>query len=194
MNKIAYIKYSQKEANQKIWNSLMNKYELLKKKNTVLAYLWFLIACIFFDFVAIFSWISFFTLLFKDIQFTPHYMRTVLEYNKMNSEEKKEYLDKQFSEYKNRVSYGNFSTKKQNQINATFDLLYKENTDKFYKTPVLQLIQQPETTIKDFKSTLNKAQIEALIECINKIKVLETTIELLVLYNKLIERDSYNGK
>lgn len=89
MNKLAYIKYSQKEANQKIWNSLMDKYELLKKKNSFLAHLWVPLACILFGFVAIFSWISFLTLLFKDIQFTPHYMRTVIKYNNMSKEEEK---------------------------------------------------------------------------------------------------------
>ena len=29
---LAYVRYSQKEANRKIWNYLMGKYELLKKK------------------------------------------------------------------------------------------------------------------------------------------------------------------
>ncbi len=178
MKKLAYIKYSQKEANQKIWNSLMNKYELLKKKNTFFAYLWFPVACIILGFVAVFSWISFLTLLFKDIQFTPHYMRTVIEYNEMDNEQEKEYLEKQFSEYKNRVSYGNLSTEKQSQINTTFDLLFKENTDKFDKTPVPQPIQLPEITIKDFRSTLNETQIEILMECINEIKVLESDVTI----------------
>jgi len=178
MNKLAYIKYSQKEANQKIWNSLMNRYELLKKKNALLAYLWFPVVCILFGFVALFSWISFFTLLLKYNRFTPHYLRTVIEYNNMSKEEEKEYLDKQYLDYKNRLSYGNLSTEKQNQINATFDLLYQENRDKFDKITVSQPIQQPEITIKDFKSTLNEKQIEILVECINKIKVLETTVTL----------------
>lgn len=179
MNKLAYIKYSQKEANQKIWSSLMNKYELLKKKNTFLAHLWFPLACILFGFVAILSWISFLTLLFKDIQFTPHYMRTVIEYNNMSKEEEKEYLDQQFSVYKNRVSYGNLSTEKQSQINTTFDLLFKVNTNKFDKVrePELQALQ-PEIIIKDFKSTLNEKQIEILVECINKIKVLDTVMTI----------------
>lgn len=179
MNKLAYIKYSQKEANQNIWNSLMNRYELLKKKNTLLAYLWFPVACILFGFVAVFSWISFFTLLLKDIRFTPHYLRTVIEYNNMSKEEEKEYLDKQFTDYKNRVSYGNFSMEKQNQINATFDLLYKENEDKFDMTPTPPPpIQQTEITTKDFKSSLNDAQIKILVKCFNEIKVLESDVTI----------------
>lgn len=52
-------------------------------------------------------------------------MRNVIEYNNMSKEVEKEYLDQQFSEYKNQVSYGNLSTEKQSQINATFDLLLK---------------------------------------------------------------------
>ncbi len=173
MKKLAYINYSQKEANQKIWNSLMNKYELLKKKNTFFAYLWFPVACVILGFVAIFSWMSFLTLLFKDIQFTPHYMRTVIEYNEMNNKEEKEYLDEQFSEYKNRVSYGNLSTEKQSQINATFDLLYKENADKFERT--INSYQQ-EIINKTFKSTLNDSQINIIVECMNKINVLEAVV------------------
>lgn len=173
MKKLAYIKYSQKEANQKIWNSLMNKYELLKKKNTFFAYLWLPVACVIFGFVAIFSWISFLTLLFKDIQFTPHYMRTVIEYNKMDNKEEKEYLDKQFSEYKNRVSYGNLLTEKQSQINATFDLLYKENADKLEQTLNLH---QTDAINKTFKSTLNDSQINIIVECMNKTNVFEAVV------------------
>lgn len=175
MNKFAYIRYSQKEANRKIWNSLMGRYKSLKKRNAFLAYLWLPFACIIFGFIAIFSWFNSLTLLFKDIQFTPHYMRTVIKYNDMNKDEEKEYLDQQFSEYKNRVSYGNLSTEKQNQINATFELLYKENSDKFGAIPALEP-PQSEIIIKDFKSTLNAKQIEILTECINKIRVLETTM------------------
>jgi len=96
----------------------------------------------------------------------------------MDKDEEKEYLDKQILDYKNRVSYGNFSTEKQNQVSATFDLLYKENADKFDKTPAPPPVQQPEITIKDFKSTLNEKQIEILVECINKIKVLESDVTI----------------
>lgn len=175
MNKLAYIKYSQRQANRKIWHSLMDRYELLKKKNKILAYLWFPAACIIFGVVSVVSFIHKLTMYFKDIRFTPHYMRTVIEYNKMSKEEEKEYLDKQFSDYKNRVSYGNLSSKKQNRINATFELLYKKNLDKFDKTPISQS-EQLEPIIKDFRPTLNEKQIEVLVECINKVKVLEIDI------------------
>ncbi|QIK55716.1 hypothetical protein G7051_15710 [Dysgonomonas sp. HDW5B] len=173
MKKLTYINISQKEANRKIWNSLMDKYVLLKEKNIILAYLWFPIACILFGFVAMFSWLNLLTLLFKDIQFYPHYMRTVIEYNKMDKEEEKEYLDKQYSDYKNRVSYGNLTIDAQSQINATFELLYKKNADKFQK---ITISQQPEIINKNFKSTLNDKQVEIVVECMNKINVLEIAV------------------
>lgn len=87
MNKLAYIKYSQKEANRKIWNYLMDKYELLKKKCILLTYLWFPIACITFGFVAVFSWISSLILFRKKVHFTPHYLRVCIEMANMNQEE-----------------------------------------------------------------------------------------------------------
>lgn len=130
MNKLAYINYTSKEANRKIWDSLMGKYKLLKKENTTLAYLWFPFACIIFGFVAILSWISFFTLLFKDIRFTPHYLKTSIEISGMNQEEIIQYLDSQYSDYKTKLSFGNITLEKQKQIEATFDILYDQ-----YKRP-----------------------------------------------------------
>ena len=126
MNKLAYIKYSQKEANQKIWNSLVDIYELLKKKNIILAYLSFPFICLVFSFVFVFSWISFFTLLFKDIRFTPHYLKTSIETSNMTQKEIIKYLDSQFSDYKTKVSYKNISLAKQKSIEATFDILYSQ--------------------------------------------------------------------
>lgn len=163
MNKLAYIKYSQKEANQKIWNSLMNKYELLKKKNTVFAYLWFPFACILFGFVAIFSWISFLTLLFKDISFTPHYLKTSIETSGMSQEVIIQYLDTQYSNYKTKLSFGNISLEKQKQIEATFDILYKRykipESDKKHEEVISNFaaIQQTlQTSEKDIDENLNE--------------------------------------
>lgn len=130
MNKLAYINYTSKKTNRKIWDSLMGKYKLLKKENTTLAYLWFPFACIIFGFVGIFSWISFFTLLFKNIRFTPHYLKASIDISGMNLDEIIQYLDFQYSDYKNRLSYGNIPSAKQKQIEATFDILYDQ-----YKRP-----------------------------------------------------------
>lgn len=130
MNKLAYIKYSHKEANHKIWNSLMGKYELLKKKNVALAYLWFPIACIVFGFVAVCSWVSCLILLSKNVRFTPHYLKASIDTSGMNPNETIKYLDTQYSDYKNKLSYGNIPLAKQKQIEATFDILYNQ-----YKLP-----------------------------------------------------------
>lgn len=126
MNKLAYITYSQKEANRKIWNSLMSKYELLKKKNSALAYVWFPLACVLFGFIAVFSWLSSLSLFFKDIRFTPHYIQTVIDYNKMTDQEANTYLDSHLLEYKKRLSYGNISVKEKNSVDATFETLYNK--------------------------------------------------------------------
>lgn len=126
MNKLAYINYSQKESNRKIWDSLMNRYELLKKKNAIIAFLWFPFACIIFGFVALFSWLNSFILLFKDIRFTPHYLKVSIETSRMNQGEIIEYLNNQYSDCKNKLSYGNISLAKQKQTEATFDILYNQ--------------------------------------------------------------------
>jgi hypothetical protein len=151
MNKLAYIRYSQKEANQKIWHSLMDKYKLLKKKNTIIAFLWFFIACIVFGFVAIFSWISFLTLLFKDISFTPHYLRTSIETSDMSQEEIIQYLDTQYSDYKTKLSFGNIPLEKQKQIEATFEIMYKQ-----YK--IVESDKKHEEIISNFQKTNQEVQ------------------------------------
>ncbi len=130
MNKLAYVIYSQKEANRKIWNYLMDKYELLKKKSIVLAYLWLPIACIVFGIVAVVSWISSLILFRKKVRFTPHYLRACIETANMSQEQTIAFLDDEFSVYKNKLSYGNIASAKQKQIEAAFDILYKQ-----YKFP-----------------------------------------------------------
>lgn len=130
MNKLAYVIYSQKEANRKIWNYLMGKYELPKKKSIVLAYLWLPIACIVFGIVAVVSWISSLVLFRKKVRFTPHYLRACIETANMSQEQTIAFLDDEFSVYKNKLSYGNIPLVKQKQIEATFDILYNQ-----YKRP-----------------------------------------------------------
>ena len=127
MNKLAYVIYSQKEANRKIWNYLMGKYELLKKKSIVLAYSGLPIACIVFGIVAVVSWISSLILLRKKVRFTPHYLRACIETANMNKEQTIAFLDDEFSVYKNKLSYGNIPSAKQKQIEVTFDILYHQH-------------------------------------------------------------------
>lgn len=130
MKKSTYIKTAQQAANQKLWDSLMEKYMLLKKKNKTLAYLWFPVACIIFGVVSVVSFIHRLTMYFKDIRFTPHYMQTFIEHNNMNLEQANEYLNTKLSEYKKSLSYGNFSPKERDSIDTTFELLFKK-----YKLP-----------------------------------------------------------
>jgi len=44
----------------------------------------------------------------------------------MTTEQANQFLDTQFADYKNRLSYGNISLKEQKQIEATFELLFSE--------------------------------------------------------------------
>lgn len=148
MNKLAYVIYFQKEANRKIWNYLMGKYELLKKKSIVLAYLWLPIACIVFGIVAVVSWISSLVLFRKKVRFTPHYFRACIETVNMSQEQTIAFLDDEFSVYKNKLSYGNIPSAKQKQIEATFDILYDQ-----YRHP--ESDKKHEEIISDF-STLHQ--------------------------------------
>lgn len=59
-------------------------------------------------------------MLFQDIRFTPHYMKTIIEYNNMSALQANEYLDSQLFEYKKRLSYGNISINQKNSIDTTF--------------------------------------------------------------------------
>ena len=126
MNKIDYIRLSHSSANQKIWDAITEKFVALKQKNRFTAILWVIGASIAFGFIAVFSWFSFLTVMFKDIRFSQHYLRTVITTQNMTIEQTNQFLDTQLADYKNRLSYGNILMKKQKQIEATFELLYKE--------------------------------------------------------------------
>ena len=126
MKKLDYIRISHSMANQKIWDAIIEKYIALKQQSRFMSFLWIILASIVFGFVAVFSWFSSLTILFKDIRFTQHYLRTVINIQSMTTEQAMNYLDSCLSEYKNRLSYGNISLKNQKQIEATFELLYSE--------------------------------------------------------------------
>jgi len=126
MNKIEYIRLSHSLANHKIWDSITEKFVTLKQKNRLVALLWIIGASIVYGFIAVFSWFSFLTVLFKDIRFSQHYLRTVITDRNMTTEQVNQFLNTQYADFKNRLSYGNFSMKEQKQIEATFELLYSE--------------------------------------------------------------------
>jgi hypothetical protein len=116
MQKITYINLSHSEANRKIWSFLIEKYKSIKQCNKPLACFWLFVACIAFGFIAIFSWFAYLTVLFQDIRFTPHYLRTVIRHNQMTIVQANEYLDTQMLKYKTYLSHGYFSLKKQSSI------------------------------------------------------------------------------
>lgn len=131
MKKSLYLKLSQQEANKKLQQALFERYNRIKQKNCVLGYLYFPFAYIAFSITAIVSFSYRLVMLLQDIRFTPHYLKTVIEYNNMSPLQANEYLDSQILEYKKRLSYGNISLKEKNSIDTTFNLLYDE-----YKLPV----------------------------------------------------------
>ena len=147
MNKIEYIRLSHSAANQKIWDAITEKFVALKQKNRLAALVWIFGASIAFGFIAVFSWFSFLTVMFKDIRFSQHYLRTVITSQSMTTVQANQFLDTQFTDYKNRLSYGNITLKEQKQIEATFELLYKE----FAPSP-----QENNENISDNIQTLTK--------------------------------------
>ncbi len=126
MNKISYIKISQQEANTKIWNALLLKYQSIKGKNKLVGYLWLPFACAGFGLIAVFGWFAYLTVFFQDVRFTPHYLRTAIKHDKMTTEQANAFLHSQMKKYKESLSHGHFSLKSRSSIEATFELLYKE--------------------------------------------------------------------
>ncbi|KAA6306981.1 hypothetical protein EZS27_041354, partial [termite gut metagenome] len=126
------------------------------------------VACIAFGFIAIFSWFSYFTVLFQDIRFTPHYLRTVIRHNQMTINQVNDYLDAQMLNYKTSLSHGHFSLKEQSSIEATFELLYKEfslpeNSDEqiiSHIDEVKQIVIEGNTEIKAVSAYTNWKFIE----------------------------------
>jgi hypothetical protein len=126
MKKFDYIRLSHWEANRKIWDSIIEKYITLKKKNRLIAILWIAAASPVFGCISVFSWFSFLSMFFKDVRFTQHYMRTVINTKSMTAIQANAYLDSCMQDYKNRLSYGNIPMKEQKRIETTFELLYRE--------------------------------------------------------------------
>jgi hypothetical protein len=126
MKKYDYIKIAQDNANQQIWDIICLRYRSFARKNVFLGVLWMIVACIVFGCIAVIGWISSFSLLFKDLRFTPHYLRTVISSLRMTEEQTRAFLDTVVLDYKKRLSYGNFSVKEEKRIETMFELLYME--------------------------------------------------------------------
>ena len=126
MKKYDYIKTAQDSANQQIWDFICLRYQSIARKNVLLGILWMIAASIVFGCIAVISWFSSFSKLFKDLRFTPHYLRTVITSLRMTEEQTRTFLDTAVLDYKKRLSYGNFSGKEQKRIETMFELLYME--------------------------------------------------------------------
>ena len=126
MKKYDYIKSAQDSANQKIWDFISLRYQSIARKNVFLGVLWMIAVCLVFGCIAVISWLSSFSNLFKDLRFTPHYLRTVISSLRMTEEQATDFLDAALLDYKRRLSYGNVSEKEQKRIETTFELLYGE--------------------------------------------------------------------
>lgn len=130
MKKSLYLKLSQQETNKKIQLSLVEKYECIRQKNSLLGYLYFVVAYVSYSSVAIISFLHCWVMISKDFRFTPHYLQTVIDYNNMSNEQANQYLNIQLKEYLKSKSYGNFSLAQRDTINTTFELLLEK-----YKLP-----------------------------------------------------------
>jgi hypothetical protein len=130
MKKSLYLKLSQQETNKRIQLSLVERYKHIRQKSSLLGWLYFIVAYVSFSLVAIVSFIYRWIMISKDFRFTPHYLQTVIDYNKMGVEQANQYLNVQLSKYNKSRSYGNFSLAQRDAINVTFELLLEK-----YKLP-----------------------------------------------------------
>jgi hypothetical protein len=126
MKKLDYIRLSHSEANRKIWDGIVERYITLRQKNNLAAILWIVVASFAFGGIAIIGWLASFFMVFKDLRYTPHYLRTVIVSLRMTREQANAFLDATLLDYKNRLSYGNIPVNEQKRIETTFELLYKE--------------------------------------------------------------------
>lgn len=130
MKKSLYLKLSQQETNKKNQLSLVEQYRRIRQKSNLLGWLYFIVAYVSFSSVAIVSFIYRWIMISKDFRFTPHYLQTVIDYNKMSNEQANQYLNTQLKKYQKSRSYGNFSLAQRDAINVTFELLLEK-----YKLP-----------------------------------------------------------
>lgn len=126
MKKSLYLKLSQRETNKKIQLSLVEKHERIRQKNSLLGYLYFVVAYVLYSSVAIISFLHCWVMTSKDFRFTPHYLQTVIDYNDMSNEQANQYLNTKLKEYLKSKSYGNFSLTQRDTINTTFELLLEK--------------------------------------------------------------------
>ena len=126
MKKRDYIKTAQYSANQRIWDIIALRYQSITRNNKVFGVLWMVAACVVFGCIVVIGWGSSFSMLFRDLRFTPHYLRTAIVSLRLSGEQATEFLNASVRDYKVRLSYGRFSVKEQKRIETTFELLFDE--------------------------------------------------------------------
>ena len=126
MKKVDYIKTTQDNTNIRIWDFICLRYRSIAQRNIFFGALWMSAACVVFGCIAVIGWFSSFSMLFRDLRFTPHYLRTVIVSLRMTGEQAAAFLDASVLDYKKRLSYGHFSVKEKIRIETTFELLFRE--------------------------------------------------------------------
>lgn len=184
MKKSLYLKLSQRETNKKIQLSLVEKHEHIRQKNSLLGYLYFVVAYVSYSSVAIISFLYRWFMISKDFRFTPHYLQTVINYNRMEVEQANQYLNTQWNAYKKSRSYGNFSLAERDTINTTFEILFEK-----YKLP-----EPKDNKHLDVMSGLSKIEgislenNQEVSNLTNEVSELKSTIEPIVSYTNKKEQ------
>ena len=109
MKKRDYIKTAQDHANIRIWDFISLRYQSIARKNVFLGCLWIMAACVVFGCIAVIGWFSSFSMLFRDLRFTPHYLRTAIVSLRMTGEQATAFLDASVRDYKVRLAGINLS-------------------------------------------------------------------------------------
>lgn len=119
--------------------------------------------------------------LLSDHEYSKDYLEYQIKCNNLNREETIEFIRQKSLKYQEQKidNLLHYSESKFQKIEHTFNYLFEKYSTLIAidsKNSINEVVLQPIN--KDFKSTLNEKQIETLVECINKIKVLETTVTI----------------
>ena len=171
MKKRDYIKTAQNNANLRIWDFISFRYKSIARRNVFLGFLWMIAASIVFGFIAVIGWFSSFSMLFRDLRFTPHYLRTAIVSLRMTDEQTAAFLKASVLDYKRRLSYGNIAVEEQKRIESSFELLFlefgiskKDNSENIEM--LTQIVSESNNELKtisnytSWKHTVEKEEIE----------------------------------
>jgi hypothetical protein len=177
MKKHDYIRTTQDSANQRIWDFISLRYQSIARRNILLGGLWMIAASMVFGCIAVIGWLSSFSKLFKDLRFTPHYLRSVISSLRMTEEQTRSFLDATVLDYKKRLSYGNISLKEQKRIETMFELLYAE-------------FEAPETDNRADVVENIQTLTQAVTESSNELK----TISNYAAWKQTVEKEEFERK